>query len=214
MNCRKVSHFLSAYMDGELPGVEHRQIHEHIGQCAACAHEYRSLLQMKRLLGGMQVREAQADLPTRLLEKVHANNAAAAAQGSWLHAVQDRLRPAVTRRLMAPQPRFQYFALAATLSVVGIVYASYAIDQSDKIDFHVATPSEIASLPPALTVIPTSAPSFLPPASSGENAGLQQVGSTYYTPYSTPMLPSNFTPQYPEPNKRRSQPAPPFFYRR
>ncbi len=211
MNCRKVSHFLSAYMDGELPGVEHRQIHEHIGQCSACAHEYRSLLQMKRLLGGMQVREAQADLPARLLEKVHANPAANAAQGSWLHTVQDKLRGDITRRLLAPQPRFQYFALAATLSVVGIVYASYAIDQSDKIDFHVATPAELASLPPALTNIPASAPSFLSPASEGSPA-LQQVGSTYYAPYSAPMLPGDFTPQYSTPNKKRSQPAPPFSY--
>lgn len=214
MNCRKVSHFLSAYMDGELPGVEHRQIHEHIGQCSACAHEYRSLLQMKRMLGGMQVREAQSDLPARLLEKVHANNAATAAQSSWLHTVQDRLRGDITRRLMAPQPRFQYLALAATLSVVGIVYASYAIDQSDKINFHVVTPNELASLPPAVTEIPASAPSFLPPASSGENVGLQQVGSTYYTPYAPPMLPGDFTPQYSAPNKRRSQPAPSFLYRR
>ena len=106
-------------------------------QCAACAQEYRSLLQMKRLLAGMQVREAQADLPARLLAKVHAQAQVAAPPRSWRQPVTDKLQNAwpghaagsLWERAAAQQPRFQYLALAAGIAIVGIVYASYAIDQ-------------------------------------------------------------------------------------
>ena len=44
MNCNKVSNLLSAYMDGELLGFEHRLIHQHISRCAECSAEYEELL--------------------------------------------------------------------------------------------------------------------------------------------------------------------------
>src|SRR5579871_4434697 len=71
LNCRKVNHLLSAYMDGELPGVEHRQIHEHLARCSECADEYAGLLRMKRLLAGMRVREPRTELASRIVEQVH-----------------------------------------------------------------------------------------------------------------------------------------------
>ena len=143
MNCRKVSHLLSAYMDGELPGVEHRQIHEHLAQCPDCAQEYRGLLQMKRLLAGMRVREAQADLPIRILHQVHTQETASHNQKgrSWL----DNLAHLLTSQ----NPRPQVMAVAASLAIVGIVYASYAIDRSEQIVWHTTTPAEIARLQPA-----------------------------------------------------------------
>ncbi len=66
MNCRKVNQFLSAYMDGELPGVEHRQIYEHLNRCQDCQREYDSLLQMKRMLGSMRTAHPALDLQTRI----------------------------------------------------------------------------------------------------------------------------------------------------
>ncbi len=71
MNCSKVSHMLSAYMDGELQGVEHRLVHQHLTHCSKCAKEYSGLLQMKRLLSGMRMRESDGDLAASIIEKVH-----------------------------------------------------------------------------------------------------------------------------------------------
>ena len=152
-------------MDGELPGVEHRQIHEHLAQCPDCAQEYRGLLQMKRLLAGMRVREAQTDLPVRILQQVHAQDTASSEKAgpSWLDSL--------TRLLTSQNPRPQALALAASFAVVGIVYASYAIDRSEQIVWHATTPAEVARLQPA----PVSDPYVTPmsPAMAGT-----QVGST------------------------------------
>ena len=71
MNCRKVNHLLSAYMDGELPGVEHRQIREHLMHCVECCQEYEALLRMKRLLAQMGLREPQNSLATRIVRHIH-----------------------------------------------------------------------------------------------------------------------------------------------
>ena len=57
MNCNKVSQLLSAFMDGELLGYEHRLIHQHLQRCSECRVEYEELLQMKRLLSAMRVCE-------------------------------------------------------------------------------------------------------------------------------------------------------------
>jgi hypothetical protein len=143
VNCRKVSHLLSAYMDGELPGVEHRQIHEHLAQCSDCAQEYRGLLQMKRLLAGMRIREAQTDLPIRILQQVHVQDSVSRDNvgRSWLESVM--------HLLTSQNPRPQVMAIAASFAIVGIVYASYAIDRSEQIVWHAATPAEIARLQPA-----------------------------------------------------------------
>ena len=163
MNCRKVSHLLSAYMDGELPGVEHRQIHEHLGQCPDCAQEYRGLLQMKRLLAGMRVREAQTDLPVRIIQQVHAQDTGSRTQAgsSWLDSI--------ARLLTSQNPRPQALALAASFAIVGIVYASYAIDRSEQIVWHATTPAEIARLQPAPVSDPYVTP--LTPAMAGTQVG-------------------------------------------
>ncbi len=66
MNCRKVNQYLSAYMDGELRGVEHRQIFEHLSRCPECEQEYASLLQMKRMLGSMRTVSPSRELQAKI----------------------------------------------------------------------------------------------------------------------------------------------------
>jgi len=66
VNCRKVNQLLSAYMDGELRGVEQRQVFEHLARCAECDQEYESILQMKRMLGCMRTQHPSADLQARI----------------------------------------------------------------------------------------------------------------------------------------------------
>lgn len=66
MNCRKVNQLLSAYMDGELRGVEQRQVFEHLARCSECDQEYESFLQMKRMLGCMRTQHPTPDLHARI----------------------------------------------------------------------------------------------------------------------------------------------------
>ncbi len=66
MNCRKVTQLLSAYMDGELRGIEQRQVFEHLARCSECNQEYESFLQMKRMLGCMRVQQPSPDLQARI----------------------------------------------------------------------------------------------------------------------------------------------------
>ena len=168
MNCRKVTHFLSAYMDGELPGVEHRQIHEHIAQCPDCAKEYHGLLQMKRLLAGMRLREPQVDLPARIISQIHTQQDAQSVKTrtSW--------KGLITRWIAMPAPRQSVMALAASLAACGIIYASYAIDHSEQIVWHTTTPADIARLQPA-PAGPSEAPTFTP-------RGGTQIGSSNWLP--------------------------------
>lgn len=66
MNCRKVNQLLSAYMDGELCGVDQRQVFEHLARCPECDQEYQSFLQMKRMLGCMRTQQPSPDLQARI----------------------------------------------------------------------------------------------------------------------------------------------------
>jgi anti-sigma factor RsiW len=66
VNCRKVNQLLSAYMDGELRGVEQRQVFEHLARCGECNMEYESFLQMKRMVGCMRTHQPPADLEARI----------------------------------------------------------------------------------------------------------------------------------------------------
>ena len=85
MNCNKVSNLLSAFMDGELLGHEHRLIHHHLQSCADCRSEYEELLHMKRLLAAMRLREPGQRLAVSIVERVSLEgaNPAAVDLGPW-----------------------------------------------------------------------------------------------------------------------------------
>ena len=70
MNCRKVTHLLSAYMDGELPGIESLQIRDHLKLCRECASEYDDLLGMKRLVGRLKIQEPANDIAADILQSI------------------------------------------------------------------------------------------------------------------------------------------------
>ncbi len=144
MNCRKVNHYLSAYMDGELPGVEHRQMHEHLARCTDCAAEYSGLLRMKRLLAGLRVQEPSAELPARILESVYRESAVSETSraAGALNTLADWLRS------NAPMP--QYLTVGASLAVVGILFTVHFVDSgSEKIQWHPENAASIAALQPA-----------------------------------------------------------------
>jgi anti-sigma factor RsiW len=72
VNCNKVCHLLSAYMDGELLGYEHRLIHHHLQRCTNCQTEYEELLQMKRLLAAMRLEQPTRRLAASIVQRVAA----------------------------------------------------------------------------------------------------------------------------------------------
>lgn len=118
MNCNKVSHLLSAFMDGELLGYEHRQIHHHLQQCADCRTEYDELLQMKRLLAAMRLREPGKRLAASIVQRVAAESEPASVGiGNWRIPV-----PAMAPRAAAYTP---FVGLGVGLAVFGLmVWAS------------------------------------------------------------------------------------------
>jgi hypothetical protein len=50
MNCRRVTSLLSAYIDGELTGVEMLEIRRHLSDCADCEEEHAAILFTKQAL--------------------------------------------------------------------------------------------------------------------------------------------------------------------
>lgn len=51
MNCRCAQNLLSAFIDGELAGVEMIRVRDHLTTCTSCREEVESLRAMKRMLG-------------------------------------------------------------------------------------------------------------------------------------------------------------------
>jgi len=146
VNCRKVSRLLSAYMDGELPGVEHRQIHEHLGWCGECADEHARLLQMKRLLAGMRVQSPRSELSGAILARLREEDSRLALGGSdgWLRRV--------SRWFQVVGPAQQILAFGAGVAVVGVLLAGRALvtdRQPEGIHWYPRDPSQESALPRA-----------------------------------------------------------------
>ncbi len=181
MNCRKVTHLLSAYIDGELQGVEHRQIHEHLAGCSECMQEHRGLVQMKRMLASLRMREPSADLPQRILSHVHTQQTFRA---PWLEQFN--------RWVQVQGLKPQSLALAATFALGGIVFASYTIDRVDPgtpIVFPQQMPRQVAAWP---TI--QGEPTYL---NSGIAPGIS------YPVGNSPMLPTGYKTfdEYPMSNR-------------
>lgn len=72
MNCRKANNLISAYIDGELSGVEHIMVREHLDQCADCREEYDTLVSMKRTLASIKMQAPRTELPSQIMARIHA----------------------------------------------------------------------------------------------------------------------------------------------
>lgn len=62
MNCRRVSSLVSAYIDGELTGIEMLEIRRHLDDCRACMLQYESLRHTKQLLSRLTYAAPRAGL--------------------------------------------------------------------------------------------------------------------------------------------------------
>lgn len=126
MNCRKVSRLLSAYMDGELPGVEHRQIHEHLAWCEECSEEHARLLQMKRLLAGMRVQTPRPELSGLIVQRLAGEDAQTTLtrSTSWLHRFGQWIAPV--------NPTQQVATFGAGFAVVGLLLINHLLAPSQQ----------------------------------------------------------------------------------
>lgn len=70
MTCKCVSHKITGYLDGELPGHEMLAIRAHLHDCPACAAEAEALCSLKFQLANLPIAEAPADFEDRLLRAV------------------------------------------------------------------------------------------------------------------------------------------------
>lgn len=70
MNCRRVSSLISAYIDGELTGVEMLEMRRHFDECQSCSFEYESLRHTKQLLSHLLYAEPHAGLASRICSQL------------------------------------------------------------------------------------------------------------------------------------------------
>ncbi len=139
MNCRKVSHLLSAYIDGELPGVEHRLIHDHLGQCPECSEEHRALLQTKRMLARLRVQEPRPDLPSLILSRVAQEQTPPAFWSSgWFSSLW---KPFFTSR-----PANRALTIGLGLAAVGLYFVNGRLARQDTIRWYSADATRAALL--------------------------------------------------------------------
>jgi hypothetical protein len=129
-------------MDGELPGVEYRQVHEHLAQCPECREEHEALLQTKRLLAQLRVQEPRAELPSYILQQLHEHDAVLSGGRpfSWLRNMLEWLQ--------SPRPFSRGLALGTSLAMCGLFYMMSRVEfEEDKIVWYPADPTLNASLP-------------------------------------------------------------------
>lgn len=70
MNCRRVSNLVSAYMDGELTGVEMLEIRRHLDDCRACNLQYEELRMAKQLLARLPVAQPRPGLADSICARI------------------------------------------------------------------------------------------------------------------------------------------------
>jgi len=70
MNCRRVTNLMSAYIDGELSGMEMLEIRGHLSECADCADEYESLRAVKRVCARLRAVAPGEGFQTTILARL------------------------------------------------------------------------------------------------------------------------------------------------
>jgi hypothetical protein len=70
MNCHRIQSLISAYVDGELPGVEMLAIRQHLSGCNDCKVEFESILLVKRSMSCLSSMQPSKDLADRILAQI------------------------------------------------------------------------------------------------------------------------------------------------
>ena len=70
MNCRRVSSLISAYIDGELTGLEMLEMRRHFDGCRSCKLQYESLRYTKQILSRLSYAEPRAGLAEQICARL------------------------------------------------------------------------------------------------------------------------------------------------
>ncbi len=139
MNCRKVSNLLSAYIDGELAGVEQLAIRDHLKACCCCCEEYDALLCTKRLLSGLKMKQPADDLETRIRRSISLEGGRMRPSGiaeSWWARLETWWAV-----LAYPQKlRYSAFLAASSVAFAAIVIIPGMLKKSDDLDLRLGSP--------------------------------------------------------------------------
>ena len=172
MNCHRVGNLLSAYIDGELTGVEMIEIRRHLDGCPGCQNELDDLRAVKRLVGRLHIAQPVADLPGRIyagLDNVQPYSWLRYWSAIWQSGFQ-RLSPAVA---------------AVTCVFLGmLIFTARTIDEGFEAR-HPQTYAPVVAASPFVTSPAGASFSAQPPAPAGSPVAvfrLQPVDRTAYQP--------------------------------
>ncbi|MCX6345734.1 MAG: anti-sigma factor [Armatimonadetes bacterium] len=120
MNCRRVVSLLSAYVDGELTGVEMLGIRRHLAECSECEEEHQAVLFTKQALSRLRSVAPREDFAAMLM-----SNLCVVQVSPYQKAANSLWRFAHTR--IAPVA-----AAAAAAGVVLVVLSSGTFNNDDQ----------------------------------------------------------------------------------
>ena len=179
MNCRKIYQALSAYMDGELPGVDALVVRQHLAGCHECRAEYEALRHTKQLLSRLRMKAPRPDLPQDIVRRLQMENRRAT------KISVDAIWEQFAERLRSVSPTARSLAFGASLAVFGFGFvamqgvAAIQSEGADDIQWNVASANR-SPLAPAPSLMGTadslSAVSFNDTASFS-SAMAQPIGS-------------------------------------
>ena len=175
MNCRKISNLLSAYMDGELPGVEQLMIRDHLKCCDSCREDYESLLFTKRLLCGLKVKHPAESLEGRIRTSIAVEQNA---QQPKSPVLRGWAALAAWWQVLAYGQKLRYSAVFAASS---ILFAAITITPTS-----LRRPEAEIGLQSPVTYAGVSAPSEREMLRPGLDGRFRSVVPTYHDPSTNP----------------------------
>ena len=155
MNCRKIYQALSAYMDGELPGVDALVVRQHLASCHECRAEYEGLRHTKQLLSRLRMKEPRPDLPQDIVRRLQMENRQAA------KISVDAIWEQFAERLRSVSPTARSLAFGAGLAIFGFGFitmqgvAAIPSEGADDIQWDVASANR-SPLAPAPSMLGTA----------------------------------------------------------
>jgi len=84
LNCNNVNAKLSAYLDGEICGIEMMMIRSHLQHCDSCQRELEEIRTIKHLMGSLPGAQPCDTLVERLRTRIALESGAATTRAWWI----------------------------------------------------------------------------------------------------------------------------------
>jgi Putative zinc-finger len=120
MTCAEMKVLFSPYLDGQVSGVEMRQLTQHLEECAGCARRYAATRRTQQLLSNLGSKKGPADLALKL--RLAVSREAAQARRPRLEGVLVRLENALNA-FMVPATA----GLLSAVLIFGLLLGFFAL---------------------------------------------------------------------------------------